>query len=139
MPNPIQLNGAGVDLSRRIKTSAAVAASPAAGTITTICTLTITEDLAVTAGVLLVATASYTVGTNGVTALFQIRQTNTTGGIIAATGADTVVATNLRTMTLQGFDTAPVIPGQVYVLCLTVGSGSASSAVASAQLVAIVI
>src|SRR5579859_2720486 len=134
MPRPIALSSEVLDMSARFVESHAVAASPAGGSITTICSLTISADLVVTKGIFLEAFAAYTVGTNGVSGLLQIRQTNTTGTVIATTGALTVTAANLVAASCQGIDTAGVLPGQVYVVCLTVGSGSATSTVSSVSL-----
>lgn len=139
MPRPIALNSEVLDLSARMVESHAVVASPAAGSITTICSLTIAADLVITKGIFLEAFAAYTVGTNGVSGLLQIRQTNTVGTVIGTTGAVTVVAANLVAASVQGIDTAGVLPNQVYVLCLTVGSGSASSTVSSVSLFAAIV
>ncbi len=139
MPRPIQDSVEVTDLSSRFVESHAIAASPTGGTITTICSLTISADLVVSKGIFLEAFAAYTVGTNGISGLLQIRQTNTTGTVIATTGALTVVATNLVSSACQGIDTAGVLPGQVYVVCLTVGSGSATSTVSSVSLFATIV
>jgi hypothetical protein len=79
------------------------------------------------------------VGTNGVTGLFEIRKTTNTGTLVGTTGALTVVATNLRSDSCIGIDTSPTLPGQVYVLALTVGSGSAGSTVGFVRLAALVV
>lgn len=139
MPDRISLNGAAVDLSPRVINSSTVAGSPAAGSITTIATITITADLVVASGILLVGWAAFTVGTNGISALLGIRRTNTTGTIVGAGNAATVVAANLANLSVFGFDIGATLPGQVYVLTLTVGSGSAVSTVSAAQLTAVVI
>ena len=138
-PRPIGITSDEIDLSRRFLETHAVAASPTAGTITTIATLTITSDVVVTKGIFLEAFAAYTVGTNGVSGLLEIRQTNTTGTLIGSTGALTVVATNLVAASVQGIDTGPTLPGQVYVVCLTVGSGSAGSTVSAVSLFATIV
>ena len=83
--------------------------------------------------------AAFTAGTNAVSAKLDIRQTNTTGTLIATTGAQTVVATDLYASTVLGFDTGAVTPGQVYVLCLTMGSGSATSTVSAVYFEAVLI
>jgi hypothetical protein len=134
----IQFNARYLDLSARVAYSNTVAASPAAGSITTICTVTIPQNLTIATGVMLFGWATYTAGTSGISAILGIRQTNTTGGIIAVSNATTVVAASLYDENAQGFDTAPPAAG-VYVLCLTVGSGSASSTVSSCSLFALVI
>lgn len=140
MPTPpIQFSGANLDLSPRFFSTDTVAASPSAATETTIATLTIGSQLAVVSGIVLFGYAAYTVGTSGVSVNLKIRQTNTSGATIKATGATTAVAANLGSMDLQGFDTSPTLPGQVYVLTMTVGSGAATSTVSAAALYALVI
>src|SRR5579863_4903014 len=136
MPPPIIQSADGIDLSLRFLESHAIAASPAGGSITTICSLTVNTDAVINKGIFVEAFAAYTVGTSGISGLLQIRQTNTTGTVIATTGALTVVAGNLVAASCQGIDTAGVIPGQVYVVCLTVGSGAATSTVSSVSLYA---
>lgn len=138
-PVPIRLDADAIALGSRIFQTATVAASPAAGAITTIASLTIDGDVQVTEGILIFGYAAFTVGTDGVSALTQIRRTNTTGTVIKASGALTVVAAQLHDAAIVGFDTGPTLPNQVYVLCLTVGSGSAESAVSAVTLAAVVI
>jgi hypothetical protein len=139
IPQPISVSGAGVDLSTRFATSVTVAASPALAAITTIATITISSSIVVVTGIQLWGWCAFTVGTSGVTAKLDIRQTNTTGAVVATTGLTTVTATNLVETGTQGLDTAGVLPGQVYVLCLTIGSGAAASTVSAVQLTALVI
>jgi hypothetical protein len=136
---PIRYDAAALDLSPRVFHTTTVAASPTGSTITDIATLTITGDIASTKAVYLFAQASWTVGTNGVTGLFEIRKTTNTGTLVGTTGALTVVATNLRSDSCIGIDTSPTLPGQVYVLALTVGSGSAGSTVGFVRLAALVV
>jgi hypothetical protein len=138
-PEPIRLNAAGVDLSPRFVKSTTVVASPAAAAQTTIATLTIPSSLVQVAGVELVAWAALTVGTNGVSVDLKIRQTDTSGTTIADSGAVTATAANLITVSAHGFDTAGVLPGQVYVATLTVASGSAASTVSAVYLRALVV
>ena len=140
MPTPpIQFSAAGLDLSPRFFRTDTVAASPSAATETTIATLTIGSQLAVVSGILLFGYAAYTVGTAGVSVNLKIRQTDTSGTTIKATGATTATAANLGSMDLQGFDTAATLPGQVYVLTMTVASANAASTVSAAALYALVI
>ena len=139
MPPPWETTNRQTDQSPRFAYSKTVAASPSAGSETTICTLTITEDLAVAVGVELIAWAAFTVGTSGVSANLKIRQTDTSGTTIAATGATTVVAADLHEISAAGLDTAPVLPGQVYVASLLIGSGAAASTVSAVYLRALVI
>lgn len=135
---PILRNAAGLDLSPRIARSGSVVASPAAAVETTICTVTIPLDVQPIVGVLLLGFAAFTVGTNGVSANLRIRQTDTSGSVVKATGAVTETAANLDAMTILGMDTSPPAAG-VYVLTLTVASGSAPSTVSATSLVALVI
>lgn len=133
MPDPISMNIGRVDLTDRFIENHTVAASPAAGAITTVATLTWSPQSSPTIvnGALLEAAIAFTVGTNGVTALLQIRRGTSAGTIIASTGAVTVVATNLVALSTQGIDQVAFNPGQAWVVCLTIGSGSAASTVSS--------
>ncbi len=139
MPNPIQLAGAGVDLSKRIQETHTVVGSPATNAETIVASLTITDDLVVGRGVFLEAAISYTVGTSGVSGTLKLRQTNTSGATIASTGALTIVATNLRSDAVQGVDASPTLPGQIYVVTLTIGSGAATSTVSAVSLFATIV
>lgn len=138
MPAPITVTAAGIDLTPRVFKSTAVAASPTDDTETIVCTLTVTGDIAAIAGVLLIGFFAFTVGTNGVSAAAKIHRTNAAGTTIVSSGLVTATAANLSERTVVGFDTAPVLPGQVYVLTATVTSASAGSTVSAAALVAIV-
>lgn len=135
---PIVISGANVDLAKRFFQSQAVAASPSAATETTICTLTISSNLTSATGIQLQGWAALTVGTSGTACNLRIRQTNTSGTVVAASGATTggITAGNLVTLDVQGLDTAGVLPGQVYVLTLTVTGGAAASTVSACQLTA---
>jgi hypothetical protein len=135
----IALSGGSVDMSPRVWRSSTVAASPSAATETIIATFTITNDAAINTGIELEGWAAFTAGTNAISANLRIRQTGTSGTVIAATGATTVVATDLYALTCRGLDTAAVIPGQVYVLTLTMGSGSATSTVSACELYSTII
>lgn len=134
MPQPIRQNVADHDLSPRVAATKTVAASPAAAAETIIATLTIASfgDLSIVSGIHLEGWAAFTVGTNGVSANARIRQTDASGTIIAATGALTVTAANLVAVPVLGFDATPGV--SVYVLTLTVGSGSAASTVSAVLL-----
>lgn len=139
MPAPIRYDGASLDLSPRFVSTETVAASPAAGAITAVANTAALGDVASLTGVQLFGWLAFTVGTNGITALVQIRRTGVAGTVIAASGALTVVAATLVTFSIQGLDETPTLPGQVYSLCLTVGSGSAASTVSACQLCALVV
>jgi hypothetical protein len=139
MPQPIQETAARIDISPRIFFSTTVAASPSAATETTICTLTLSNDLAIVSGVLLYGWAAFTVGTNGTACNLKIRRTDTAGATVAATGATTggIAAAALVDMNVNGIDTGGTNT-QVYVLTLTVTGGSAASTVSACNLIAVV-
>ena len=126
------------DISARFVQSTTVVASPSAGTETVIGSLTLPSGLSIVSGVLLLGWAAFTVGTSGVSANLKVRQTSVSGTTVAATGATTVVATNLWETGVQGFDTGAA-DGQIYKLTLLIGSGAAASTVSALQLVAIII
>lgn len=138
-PVPIRMDGGAVDLSPRFLQSSVVAASPALAAITTVCSLTIPSNVGVISGIQLWGWCAFTVGTSGTAVKLDIRQTSTAGAVIATTGATSATAAQLDETGCQGFDTAGVLPGQVYVLCLTVTSGAAASTVSAVQLCALVV
>lgn len=139
MPQPIKDSIIFSDLSARFVGTSVVAASPSGSTETVIATLTIPSfnDIAVVSGVRLLGWAAFTVGTSGVSANLQIKQTNASGTAIAATGATTQTAAHLVELTVHGFDFAPAVG--VYALTLTVASGAAASTVSELHLSAVVI
>lgn len=139
MPPPIQYSAASIDLSQRFGTTATVTGSPAAATETIIATLTLNLDVAVESGVLLVGYCAFTAGTNAVSATLKVRRTDTSGTTLKTSGAVTVAATNLYDRFISAFDTGPTLPGQVYVLTLTMGSGSAASTVSAVTLSGLVL
>lgn len=137
-PEPIKVDSTNVDLSQRFRRSNTVVASPAAAAETIIATITITADLAIATGVSLEGWAAFTVGTAGVSTQLRIRQTNVAGTVKADTGALTggIVAAALVAQDVMGLDTAPVLPGQIYVLTLQVASANAASTVSAVFLAA---
>lgn len=140
MPNPIKSSSDQIDLSKRIFRTATVTGSPAAASETIIATLTLSSaDLIQATGIYLEGWCAFTVGTNGTAATLKLRQTDTSGTTIKTSGATTVTAANLLEMSIKGLDTAGVIPGQVYVLTLTVTAGSAASTVSAVELWATVV
>jgi hypothetical protein len=140
MPPPaIRFDGAALDLSGRVYHSAAVVASPAAATETIIASLTVSGNVAVQKAVYLKGWAAYTVGTSGTAVTLRIRQTDAAGTALASTGALTKTAASLYADDVEGADTAGVLPGQVYVLTMTVTGGAASSAVSGVFLQAFVV
>lgn len=138
-PQGFKLSAATIDLSPRFATTATVAASPAAATETIIASLTVNLDVAVGAGVLIHALAAFTAGTNAVGGQLKVRKTDASGSTLVDTGAVTVVATKLYAPALHAWDTGPSLPGQVYVLTLTMASGSAESTVSAVRLSALVL
>lgn len=139
MPTPFQQSAAVLDLSPRIFKTATVAASPAAATETIIASITLDQDIQVTTGVLLAGWAAFTAGTNAVGGQLKIRRTNASGTTVKDSGAVTVVATKLYSPDILAFDVFQAAPGQVYVLTLTMASGSAESTVSAVSLVALAV
>ena len=140
--DPIRITSSGVDLSDRFAASTTVVASPAAAAETIIASLTLGANLSTKLGVLLTGWAAYTVGTNGTAVQLKLRQTNVSGTTVAATGALTGSqhgAAILSADDIQGLDTAPVFPGQVYVLTMQVTAGAAASTVSAVFLAAFAI
>ena len=139
-PPPIQRDASSLDLSSRFFKSTAVAASPAAATETVICTLTMSEDLAVMEGAMLWGWCAFLVGASGTDATVKLRRTDTSGTTIASTGIiNAPAAADLLTYAICGFDTGPTLPGQVYVMTLTVPNAAAASTVSGATLAALLI
>lgn len=139
MPLPIQAGAQSLDLSPRVFRSTTVAASPAAAAETTICTVTVSGDLATALGVLIIGAAAYTVGATGTAVTLRIRQTDTSGTVVFSSGAQTRTAANLHSDAVAGFDSGQVAARQVYVLTMTVTGGSGASTVSAATLVAIAV
>src|SRR5438477_13176811 len=137
--NPIQIGAAGIDLSGRWFENHTVVASPAAAAETIICSLTLPRGLFINKGVFLEAVAAFTVGTSGTAGNLRIRQTDTSGTIIYATGPLTMAATNLVNLSGQGLDASPLAAPQTYVVTLTITAGAAVSTVSAVSLVAAVI
>lgn len=127
------------DWSARVKMSGAIVGSPATSGETSVCTVAVTSNLTIATGIALFGWVAYTAGTNAATGTLKLRQTSTTGATVATSPALVIVATDLYTQDIIGIDTSPVIPGQVYVLTLTVASGSAISTVSAVGLVAVAV
>lgn len=139
MPNtPIQFGAAVIDMSQRMIGSTAIVASPALAAETTICTITIPSAPTVATGIFLTGWCAFIVGTSGTAANLRIRQTGTSGAVVAATGAQVVSATNPIETGCQGIDAAPLAAG-VYVLTLIITAGAAASTVSAVNLVATIV
>src|SRR5437660_3417768 len=106
MPVPIQQSLTNHDLSTRFQGTSTVGASPTAAAETIIGTLTLANfgDIAVVGGIRLQGFAAFTVGTNGVSAVLRIRQTNVTGSVVVSSGAVTETAANLDELSVLGAD-----------------------------------
>lgn len=141
-PVPIQQSAAALDLSPRLFASETVAGSPALAAETVVCSVTCDGDIAVVQGIYVWGFAAFTVGTDGASVLARIRRDSVSGTIIAATGAvneGVTAATQLATRIVFGRDEAPTMPGEVYVLTLTVASATAASTVSGASLFALAV
>ena len=138
---PIHYAAPGFDLSARFQQSTSVVGSPAAAVETIIASLTVSGDMAVVSGIRLRGWAAFTVGTNGTAVTLKIRRTDAAGATVVSTGAVDagVAATKLLALTIAGNDTGGTLPGQVYVLTMTVTAGSAASTVSAVQLEAVVV
>jgi hypothetical protein len=140
---PITRNALGLDLSGRFFFTTTVVASPAAAAETIIAQLAaIPSNITAVTGVDLSGWAAYTVGTSGTAVRFRIRQTNVAGTVVGDTGALTGSqhgAAILSADDCEGFDAAPTLPGQVYVLTMQVTAGAAASTVSATKLRAIIV
>lgn len=125
-----------VDLSERFAQSNTVVASPALAAETIICSLTLPQNVVLSNGIQLFGWAALTIGTSGTALNLRIRQTNVSGSVIVATGAQGVTAAALTETGLQGFDASPTLPGQIYVLTAIVTAGAAASTISACQLYA---
>ena len=139
-PAPIRDDSANMDFSARFQRSTTVAASPAAASETTVCSLTLTGDIAVVQGTALWGFVALTVGASGTDVTVKIRRTDTSGTTVVSTGLlNAPAAGDLLAIPLQGFDTGTAMPGQVYVLTVTVANGAATSTVSACSLLALVV
>lgn len=140
MPAPIQTGGAGVDLSPRLFFTNTVAASPSAAAETVVATLTITEDIAVQKGVVLVGFGATTQGGSGTGVTLKLRRTDTSGTTIKSTGIIPLAAGVLGTFSISGTDaTLPIQVGQVYVLTALHTAAAATSTYSAVSLIAIAV
>lgn len=141
MPDPITRNIGSEDLTDRFIENHTVSASPALAAITTVATVTWSPQSSPTVvyGAYLSCEVALTIGTSGVSALLQIRRTSSAGTVIASTGALTVVAGNLYSLSTQGVDQVAFSPGQAWVVCLTIGSGAAASTVSAVSIFATIV
>src|SRR5438105_15890801 len=114
MPRPIIMAADAIDLSPRVVDTTTIVGSPAAAAETTVASLTVSSDLVVASGILLVGYCAFTVGTNGVGTNLKIHHTNAAGATLGATGLVTATAANLQSLTVMGFDAVPTATGPIY-------------------------
>jgi hypothetical protein len=139
-PVPIHLDASAIDLSTRLQRSVAITASPPDATETAVCTLTLTGDIAVVAGTALFGYVALTVGTSGTDVTVKLRRASAAGATVVSSGIiNAPAAADLLAYSIQGFDTGTVMPGQVYVLTVTVANGAAASTVSATSLIGIVV
>lgn len=139
MPSQVQAlssNVAGADLSARFKTTSTIVASPSAATETIIAQLTVPDAVSIQVGAYVEGYAAFLIGPSGTAARMRVRQTNVSGTVVADSDAVTggITAGNKVTLSVNGVDTAPVLPGQVYCLTLTITAGAGASTVAFTSL-----
>jgi len=139
MPQPIQYDSAHLDLSARFYQSSTVVGSPALAAETTIASVTITTDVAITKAAYLLTWCAFTIGTSGTSFRLRIRRDTIAGLTIADSGLVTATAANLVAPVIFGFDTTAAPPGQVYVTTLLVTAGSAASAVSAVNALAVAV
>jgi len=135
---PERLDARGINFASRMVVSNTVAASPAAATETTICTVTIPSNLQVFSGVLVEAQAAWTQGGSATGYTIKLRQTDTSGTTLYSSGVITLAAAGLANSGAMGFDASPAA-GQVYVCTLTIAAGASTSTVSAVTLTATVI
>lgn len=143
-PQAIAVNGIGVDLSGRFAFSNTVTGSPATNAATAVCTTpALSQNAAVVSGVLVGFNIAFTIGTSGTAVTYKIRQGTTAGSgtTVFTSGATTagISAGNLVLENIFAVDTAAVLPGQQYILEVTVTGGAATSTVSAASGYALVI
>jgi len=139
---PITRTVRGDDFTPRFTQTTTVVASPVDNTETIIASLTLADNASPVSGIELIAFAAFTIGTSGTAGNLKIRRTNASGTTIAATGLVTAgvwAATQLAELYVAGFDTAPTLPGQIYVATLTITAGAAASTVSGLYLRALTV
>jgi hypothetical protein len=131
VPQPLQYDSAHLDLSGRFFQSSTVAGSPALAAETTVASVTISGDVAITKAAYVLTWLAFTVGTSGTSFRLRIRRDTIAGTTIADSGLVTATAATLVAPTIFGFDTTATGVAQVYVTTLTVTAGSAASTVSA--------
>lgn len=137
--DPIRGFSENIDFGKRFTQSVAVVASPAAAAETVIAQLTVVEAVQLDEGIWLSGWAALTIGTSGTALRLRLRRGGVAGTLIADTGALTggIAAANLVAQDVDGVDTAPVLPNQLYSLTAQITAGAAASTVSAVALKAI--
>lgn len=138
-PQPIQQNAASLDLSTRFVQSKTVSTSPTGATIAAIASITVPQNLVIAAGAQLWAWFAVALDGDGSALTIELRKTNAAGAVVATSGAFDVVGGASAIYSINGFDTTPSTPGQVYALCVTVQDASGASTVSAVSLAALVV
>lgn len=139
MPAPIHDTAAGMDLSPRVFATATFIGSPANPTEAVVARVTVSGDVALVVGVVLLAFLSIRVGTAGTSVRMRLRQTGLGGAVVADTGAIPETAGTIVTRLALGLDQAAVMPGQVYALTSQTADAVATSTVQEVALVALAV
>lgn len=129
MPQPFRYDAAALNLGPRFFYTTTVSASPTAAAETIVATLPTIGDLGIGVGVKLEANLKLTIGASGTTTQVRVRQTNVSGTVVADSGAITTAAAGVFNIDCLGIDTAPTLPGQVYVVTVQVANAAAASTV----------
>lgn len=135
----VKLDSLAADFTDRLFTDLTVDASPAAAAETIIATVNVASVPRSEMGVLLLASAAWTVGTNGTGSTLKIRRTDASGSTRYSTGILPTAAGVLANQSIVVFDAIGQAQNQVYVLTLTVTAASAASTVSAVTLAALVV
>lgn len=138
MPAPIRETAAGMDLSPRVFATATFVGSPANQTEAVVARVTVSGDIALVVGVVLVVFLSIRVGTSGTSVRMRLRQTGLAGTVLADTDAIPETAGTFVTRLAVALDQAAVLP-QVYALTSQTADAVATSTVQQVALVALAV
>lgn len=139
MPAPIHDTAAGLDLSPRVFQSTATVGNPANASEAVVCRVTVSGDIPLVAGVLLIAYLALRISLNATALRMRVRQTGVNGAVIVDTGAIPETANTTVERQALAFDTGAVLPGQVYVLTSEAPDATNPSTVGAVALVALAV
>jgi hypothetical protein len=139
MPAPIELSGEGLDLSGRMFARLENNRSPANQTEAIVVTVPILGDLALVAGVIVVASIALRIGTNGTGHRLRVRRTDINGTLVADSTLIAGASAEPVTRCVLGFDAAPPMPGLKYVLTSETPNAVATSVLDFAALCALAV